>query len=191
MILYFINNFKSGLKVLFENQPYIIENVTFVKPGKGQVFSRVKLRNLLTNQLLDKTFRSTDSIPSADVLDIQYLYIYYDRENWYFMHPVSFEQLSLNKSIIRDKNNWLIEQKKYLITFWNSRPISIEIGKFVNLRVIAHIIDKRSNFVMNSTKFQLFKLQSGLILKLPSFIHVGDIVKIDTKTGEYHSRINM
>lgn len=190
MIVYFINNFKAGLKILFDNYPCLIENVDFVKPGKGQAFSRVKLRNLLTNQLLDKTFRSTDSVVSADVLDVKYIYIYYDNCNWYFMHPVHFEQLSLNKSIIQDKHKWLVEQHEYLITIWNDNPISIEIDKFVHLKVIANVSDKKCNTIMSTTKFKLFKLQSGLIISLPLFIQVGDIVKIDTKTGTYHSRIH-
>lgn len=190
MILYFINNFKVGLKILFENQPHIIESVNFVKPGKGQVFSRVKLRNLLTHQLLDKTFRATDSVLNADVLDIKYIYIYYNNYHWNFMHPVHFEQLELSKLIVQDKHKWLIEQNEYLITFWNDQPISIEIDKFVNLKVIANISDEKLNFVMSSTKFKLFKLQSGLVIQLPLFIQVGDVVKINTRTGEYHSRIN-
>ncbi|CAL4041891.1 Elongation factor P [Buchnera aphidicola (Takecallis arundicolens)] len=190
MILYFSNSFKSGLKVLLNNEPYLIESVNFVKPGKGQAFSRVKLRNLLNNQLLEKTFRSTDSLVHADILDIKYIYIYYDNYFWNFMHRKNFDQLSLDKTIIQNKYKWLIEQHEYVITFWNKNPILIEISKFVNLKVIADISGKQLNSVMINKKCKLYKLQTGLIIQLPFFIQIGDIVKINTRTQEYHSRIN-
>ncbi|QCI27389.1 elongation factor P [Buchnera aphidicola] len=190
MILYTSNNFKIGLKVLFENQPCSIENVDFVKPGKGQAFSRVKLRKLLTNQLIEKTFRSTDGLLRADVYDIKYMYIYYNDNNWYFMHRQNFEQLSLNKNIIQNKYKWLLEQNDYLITFWNNNPISIEMNNFVNLKVVSDLSGKSLNSTMSNTKLKLYKLHTGLVMPLPLFIQVGDIVKIDTRTEEYHSRVN-
>ncbi|WP_343128212.1 elongation factor P [Buchnera aphidicola (Takecallis taiwana)] len=191
MILYFSNSFKSGLKVLFDNAPYLIESVNFVKPGKGQAFARVKLRNLLTKQLLEKTFRSTDSLMHADVVDVKYIYIYYDNNAWYFMNPENFDQLSLNTAIIENKYKWLIEQHEYLITFWNNIPIFIEINKFMNLKVVSDVSAKELNSIMSNKKCKLYKLQTGLIMQLPLFIQIGDIVKINTITEEYHSRINI
>ncbi|CAL4041924.1 Elongation factor P [Buchnera aphidicola (Phyllaphis fagi)] len=190
MILYYSNNFKSGLKVLFEKQPCYIESVEFVKPGKGQTFSRVKLRKIINNQLVEKTFRSTDFLYSANVVDVLLTYIYHDKDFWYFMNHKNFDQLSLDKEIIKNNNQWLIEQNKYIITLWNEKPISIIMHNFVKLKV-THIISKfKSNFIMNTKHMKLCQLSTGATIKVPLFIQIGDIIKVDTRTGEYNSRVS-
>ncbi|CAL4317740.1 elongation factor P [Buchnera aphidicola] len=190
MILYYINQFKSGLKVLLDKQPCEIENVEFVKPGKGQVFSRVKLRKLLTGQLIEKTFRSTDYLCSTDIIDVKMMYLYCDFQFWYFMKRDTFEQFELNKYVIQNKNKWLIEHKDYNVTLWNDQPISISVGKFVDLKVISNISNLKCNFIMSDARFKLCKLNTGVVMKVPLFIKIGDIIKINTITGKYHSRIN-
>lgn len=190
MIFYSANHLKSGLKVLLDKQPCYIENVEFVKPGKGQSFARVKLKNLITGQLIVKTFRSTDVLCHADILDIKLIYLYYHKNNWYFMNSTNFEQTVLDKNVIQSKDKWLIEQESYLITFWDQRPILISINNFVNLTVKSNVAETTVGTVMSSSRSKLCKLCTGIVVSVPLFIQVGDIIKIDTRTGEYHSRIN-
>ncbi|MCW5197032.1 elongation factor P [Buchnera aphidicola] len=189
MIIHYSNNFKSGLKVLFDKKPCCIESVEFVKPGKGQVFYRVKLRKLITNQLIEKTFRSTDFLYSANIIDTKLTYIYHDDNFWYFMNDKNFDQLSLDKTIVKNKSKWLIEQNQYTITLWNEQPISISIKNFVTLQVKRIISQNKSDYMTNTKNFQLCQLNTGAIIKVPLFIQVKDMIKIDTRTGEYNSRI--
>ncbi|CAL4317778.1 elongation factor P [Buchnera aphidicola] len=190
MILYYTNHFKSGLKVIFENFPYCIESVQFVKPGKGQSFSRVKLRNLLNKQLIEKTFRSTDCLKHADIIDINLLYLYHDSKFLYFMNEQTFDQILVEKFIIQDKMKWLIEQHNYLVTLWNDKPIGIIINNFVELKVINVTPEVSSDVISNVKNTKFCQVTTGAILKVPLFIQEGDIIKVDIRTEKYHSRIN-
>ncbi|CAL4317686.1 elongation factor P [Buchnera aphidicola] len=190
MVLYASNNFKVGLKILFEQQPCSIESVEFVKPGKGQVFSRVKLRKLLTGQLIEKTFRATDTLLRANVVDITLMYIYSDQKIWYFMNRSTFDQIGIDQNIMQDKYKWLVEQNDYVITLWNDRPISVLVSNFVNLQVISEVSSFSLDTVMSNNRKKLSKLSTGHIIQVPLFIKIGDVVKVDTRTGNYISRVN-
>lgn len=190
MNIYYSNDFKIGLKILFEKKPFCIESVEFVKPGKGRAFSRVKLRNLLNNQLIEKTFRTTDYLFRADVIDVKLTYIYYDSQDWYFMDPVYFNQFVLNTFIMGEKYKWIIEGNNYLITLWNNIPISITLDNFVVFKVICILSEKElDNDLFIDDKYNFCKLHTGTILKVPVFIKVGDMIKVDTRTGEYNARL--
>ena len=110
MATYSTNQFKAGLKVIFDNGPCSIIENEFVKPGKGQAFNRVKLRNLLTGRVLEKTFKSAESIESADVLETSMQYLYNDGESWHFMEPKSYEQYAVSQSAMGDARKWIKEQ---------------------------------------------------------------------------------
>ena len=117
------NEFKPGLKVMLDNEPCSIMENEYVKPGKGQAFNRVKLRNLRSGRVLEKTFKSGDSLEGADVLDIDLEYSYTDGEFWYFMDPNTFEQHSADKAAIADAEKWLKEQEKFEVTLFNGAPL--------------------------------------------------------------------
>lgn len=187
MRVYHSNNFRSGRKIIFEKEPCLIESSEFVKPGKGQAFVRVKLRKLLTNQLIEKTFKSTDSLEIADVLECTLSYLYNDGHFWYFINNNNFEELSVDKKIVGVNKKWLLEQDTCVVTFWNNQPISITPNIFVELKVIDTEITLKSDTVNTATK--LAKLSTGAILKVPLFIQNGSLIKVDTRSGEYVSRI--
>ncbi|QJC33663.1 elongation factor P [Enterobacteriaceae endosymbiont of Donacia provostii] len=187
MINYSSNNFKIGMKFIFNNQPYIIENNEFVKPGKGQAFVRIKMRNLITEKLIDKTFKSTDNLNTADILEKTLKYLYNEKNNfYYFMYTENFEQVIINDKIIKNKKKWLIPQFNYKITFWNTLPIFLTLPKFIKLKVINTDSLLKKNTIIHNNKHAI--ISNGEIIKVPSFIKKGDIIKINTRTKKYVSR---
>jgi len=121
MATYSSNDFRAGLKIMMDGEPYAVESSEFVKPGKGQAFARVKLRRLLTGSRVEKTFKSTDSAEGADVVDMNLTYLYNDGEFWHFMNNETFEQLAADAKAIGDNAKWLLDQAECIVTLWNGR----------------------------------------------------------------------
>ena len=163
----------------------IIEN-EFVKPGKGQAFNRVKLRNLKTGRVLERTFKSGESLPGADVIEMEMQYLYSDGEFAHFMHPETYEQYSANKTALGDTDKWLKEQDMYTVTLWNGAPISITPPIFVYLKVTKTDPGVKGDTAAGGSKPAT--LETGAVVRVPLFVNEGDILKIDTRTGEYVSR---
>ncbi|QJC33259.1 elongation factor P [Enterobacteriaceae endosymbiont of Donacia clavipes] len=188
MINYCSNNFRIGMKFIFSNQPYIIENNEFVKPGKGQSFVRIKMRNLINEKLIDKTFKSTDTLNTADILEKKLIYLYSEKEDFfYFMNKKNFEQILIDKKVIKNKKKWLISQFNYNITFWNQLPIFLTLPNFINLKVInTNLMSKKGETINNN---KLAVLSNKEVIKVPNFIKIGDIIKIDIRKKKYISRI--
>lgn len=187
MRVYKSNNFRIGCKIIFEKEPCLIESSEFVKPGKGQAFVRVKLKKLLKNQLIEKTFKSTDSLEIADILECKLSYLYNDGNFWYFIDDNTFEDFSIEKKIVGSSAKWLLEQDTCIVTFWNNKPIFITPNIFVELKVVDTRVTLKGETINASTK--LAKLSTGAIVKVPLFIQVGSFIKVDTRSGEYISRI--
>ncbi|WP_422667494.1 elongation factor P [Buchnera aphidicola] len=187
MPLYHSNNFRLGCKIIFENEPCLIESSEFVKPGKGQAFVRVKLRKLLTKQLIEKTFKSTYSLEIADILEYTVFYLYNDNDFWYFIRNDTFDEISVEKNIIGIQKKWLLEQDTCVITLWNNQPISVTPNIFVEMKVINTQVKLKGNTINTSTK--LATLSTGVVVKVPLFINSGSFIKVDTRSGEYVSRI--
>ncbi|MCU4137183.1 elongation factor P [Buchnera aphidicola (Sitobion miscanthi)] len=188
MRVYHSNNFRSGCKIIFEDEPCLIESSEFVKPGKGQSFVRVKLRKLLTKQLIEKTFKSTDSLEIADVIEHVLTYLYNDGHFWYFINHNTFEELSVEEKIVGVHKKWLLEQDKCIITLWNNQPISITLNNFVNLKVVDVQATLKGDTI-NTSSTKLATLSTGAIVKVPLFIQIDSFIKVDTRTGEYVSRV--
>ncbi|QJC37293.1 elongation factor P [Enterobacteriaceae endosymbiont of Donacia thalassina] len=186
MVNYYSNNFKIGMKFIFLNQPYIIESSEFVKPGKGQSFVRIKMRNLITEKLIDKTFKSTDNLNTADILEKKLQYLYNEKNYfYYFMNKNNFEQIMIHSNIIGDKKKWLISQYDYTITFWNQIPIFLTLPNFIKLKVINTSLILKGDTINNNKQAII---SNGEIIKVPVFIKTGDIIKIDTRKKKYISR---
>ncbi|QJC34863.1 elongation factor P [Enterobacteriaceae endosymbiont of Donacia piscatrix] len=186
MINYFSNNFKIGMKFIFLNQPYIIENSEFVKPGKGQSFVRIKMRNLITEKLIDKTFKSTYNLNNADILEKKLKYLYNEKNNfYYFMYKSNFEQIMISNKVIKNKKKWLIPQYDYIITFWNQLPIFLTLPNFIKLKVINTDFVLKGDAIINNKQATI---SNGELIKVPSFIKIGDLIKIDIRRKKYVSR---
>ncbi|CAL4317749.1 Elongation factor P [Buchnera aphidicola (Thelaxes suberi)] len=189
MIILHSNNIKKGSKIIFLNEPYSIEHSEFVKPGKGQAFIRVKLRNLISGKLLDKTFKATDYFNAANVHTTSVIYIYKDQNNYFFMDKQSFEQFSINQHTLRNNYKWIVEQNEYSANIWNNKIISISINNFVILKVINITNAIKGNSINPGNK--MATLSTGAVVKIPLFIKIGDLIKIDTRSEEYVSRIKI
>lgn len=135
MASYSTNEFKGGLKILIDNEPYTIVENEFVKPGKGQAFNRVKIRNLKNGRTIERTYKSGESVEAADVVDIDVQFLYYDGELWHFMHPESYEQYAAGEPAMADAKLWLKDQENCVMTLWNGVPLSITPPNFVVLKI--------------------------------------------------------
>ena len=181
------NEFRSGLKVMLDGDPCSIIENEFVKPGKGQAFNRVKLRNLKTGRVLERTFKSGESLPGADVMDTDMQYLYFDGEFWHFMHPSTFEQHTAGETVVGDTKQWLKEQDTCTVTLYNGEPLSVEAPNFVELKIIETDPGVRGDTASGGSKPA--KLETGATVRVPLFVDEGEVIRIDTRTGEYASRV--
>ncbi|OGO94004.1 MAG: elongation factor P [Coxiella sp. RIFCSPHIGHO2_12_FULL_42_15] len=186
MSSYSTNEFRPGLKVMLDGDPCSIIENEFVKPGKGQAFNRVKLRNLKTGRVLEKTFKSGENLEGADVAEMEMQYLYYDGEFWHFMKPDTFEQHAANAHIVGESKLWLKEQDACTVTMYNGHPLSVEPPNFVVLTITRTDPGVRGDTVSGGTKPAT--LETGAVVRVPLFLNEGDIIKIDTRTGTYVSR---
>ena len=181
------NQFRPGVKILVEGDPCnIIEN-EFVKPGKGQAFNRVKYRNLLTGRVNEKNIRSGDTFEAADVVDTEMQYLYKDGSGWHFMDPATYEQYMVNEAGMSDAQKWLKEEDVCSVTLYNGQPISVTPPNFVNLKVADTDPGLRGDTSSGGTKAAT--LETGAVIRVPLFINVGEVLKVDTRTGEYITRV--
>ena len=187
MPTYSTNEFKSGLKIMYEGDPCSILENEYVKPGKGQAFNRVKFRNLKTGRVLEKTFKSGDTVEGADVLDVEMQYLYNDGEHWHFMMQESYEQHEMNAQVVGDAAKWLKEQDICVVTLWNGSPLSVAPPNFVVLTITETDPGLRGDTSGGGTKPAT--LETGAVVRVPLFISIGESIKVDTRTGEYVSRV--
>lgn len=187
MATYSTNEFRSGLKIMLDGEPCAIVESEFVKPGKGQAFARVRIRKLISNKLLEKTFKSTDAVESADVMDLNLTYLYSDGEFWHFMNNETFEQLAADEKAVGDNAKWLIDQADCIVTLWNGQPIAITPPNFVELAVVDTDPGLKGDTAGMGGKPAT--LSTGAVVKVPLFVQIGEIIKVDTRSGEYVSRV--
>jgi elongation factor P len=186
MATYSTNEFRAGLKVMLDGDPAVILENEFVKPGKGQAFNRVKLRNLKTGRVLERTFKSGETIEAADVVEVDLQYLYNDGQFWHFMHPETFEQYSAGQDTVGEAAKWLKEQDLCRVTLWNNTPLLIEPPQTVVLKVVETEPGVRGDTATGGTKPAT--LETGAVVRVPLFVNAGDLVKVNTRTGEYLSR---
>lgn len=180
------NEFRSGVKIMQDNDPCIIIDNEFVKPGKGQAFSRVKFRNLRTGRVLEKTFKSGDTVEAADVVDVEMQYLYHDGEHYHFMSPESYEQHEMNAKVVDEAAKWLKEQDVCIVTLWNGSPLSVAPPNFVILKIADTDPGLRGDTSGGGTKPAT--LETGAVVRVPLFLEIGDSIKVDTRNAEYVSR---
>lgn len=173
---------------MLEGDPCVMIENEFVKPGKGQAFNRVKFRNLMTNRVWERTFKSGESIEAADVMDYDMEYLYTDGEFWHFMMTDgSYEQHAASSAAVGDTIDWLKEQEVYSVTLYNGAPLSVSAPNFVELQVVETDPGLKGDTAQGGSKPA--KLSTGATVKVPLFIVEGEVLKIDTRTGEYVGRV--
>jgi elongation factor P len=186
MATYSTNEFKSGLKILLDADPYVIVENEFVKPGKGQAFNRVKIRNLKSGRVIERTFKSGDTVESADVIDADMQYLYTDGDFWYFMQPESFEQYTAGKPAVGDAAQWLKDGTSCIVTLWNGEPLTVTPPPHVELKIVETDPGMKGDTVTGGTKPA--KLETGAVVKVPLFINEGEVIRVDTRSAEYIAR---
>ena len=185
--MYDTNQFKKGLRVEIDGLPYIMQDVEFVKPGKGQAFSRVKLKNLLSGQVQRKTYKSGEKLAPADILDTDMQFLYASDDLYHFMDNSSYEQCEMPKSALDDNWKWLVDGMQVQVTLYKSQPVSVSLPNFSALEITACDPAVRGDTVTNATKNAT--LQTGVVVQVPLFVAEGEKIKIDTRTGEYVERV--
>jgi elongation factor P len=183
---YSTNEFKSGLKILIDGDPYSIVENEMVKPGKGQAFNRVRVRNLKTGRTIEKTWKSGDTVESADVVDTDMQYLYADGDFFHFMVPDNFEQYTAGSAAVGDNAKWLKDGITCIVTLWNGVPLQVMPPAHIDLKVVETDPGLRGDTATGGQKTA--KLETGAVVRVPLFINEGEVLKIDTRTGEYISR---
>ena len=186
MASYSTSEFKGGLKIMLDGDPCSITENEFVKPGKGQAFNRVKIRNLKTGRVIERTFKSGESVDSADVLEVELQYLYNDGEFWHFMDPETFEQTTADAKAIGDSAKWLKEQDHCTVTLWDGNPIIVEAPNFVVLTITE--TDPGLKGDTSGSGGKPATLETGAVVRIPLFVQIGEAIKVDTRTGVYVSR---
>jgi len=186
MSSYSTSEIRSGMKVILDGDPFAIVDNEFVKPGKGQAFNRIKIRNLKTGRTIERTFKSGDMLEAADVLDMEMQYLYNDGTFWHFMVPDNFEQYQTDKNVIGDTAVWLKDGMVCIITLWNNVPLVVTPPMQVELLVVETDPGLRGDTATGGQKPA--KLETGAVVRVPLFINEGETVRVDTRTGDYLSR---
>lgn len=187
MANYSTSEFKSGLRIILDNDPCVIVENEFVKPGKGQAFNRVRVKNLKTGKVVDKTFKSGDSLEGADVVDTDMQFLYSDGEFWHFMVADTFEQYAADEKCVGDSKKWLTEQDICQVTLWNNSPLLVAAPNFVELEITETDPGLRGDTSGGGGKPAT--LSTGAVVRVPLFVEQGEYVKVDTRSGEYVSRV--
>ncbi len=181
---------RGGFKIVVEGQPYTVITNEFVKPGKGQAFNRIKMKHLLTGRVIERTFKSGEKFELADVAEAEMRLLYKETDGAVFMDEKSFEQIKIPFANIGDSTaQWLIDDHLYEIIFYNGSPVNVEPPTFMEL-----IITETSPGVRGDTASgRVMKpaiLESGAKVQVPIFVEQGEKIKVDTRTGEYVSRVS-
>ncbi len=172
---------------MLDGDPHSIVENEFVKPGKGQAFNRVRIRNLKTGRVVDRTFKSGDSVEGADVMDVDMQYLYTDGEYWHFMDQSTFEQHAADKTAVGETSKWLKDQDVCQVTLYNRAPLLVTAPNFVELKITQSDPGVKGDTAQGATKPAT--LETGATVKVPLFVEEGEVIKIDTRTGEYVSRV--
>ncbi len=187
MATYSTNEFKGGLKIMIDADPCSIIENEFVKPGKGQAFNRVKIRNLKTDRVIERTFKSGETVEGADVVEMEMQYLYSDGEFWHFMAPDTYEQYQADANAVADSMKWLKEEDICTMTLWNDDPLSVTAPNFVELAITD--TDPGLKGDTSSGGGKPATLETGAVVRVPLFVQTGEVIKVDTRSGEYVSRV--
>lgn len=171
---------------MIDNAPCNIVDLEFVKPGKGQAFTRVKIRNLKTGRVVERTFKSNDTLTSADVIDVEMQYLYNDGEQWHFMVTENFEQYAAGREAVEEAAQWLKEQDMCTVTLWNNEPLLVLPPTFVTLLITETDPGLKGDTSGGGGKPAT--LETGAVVRVPLFVQTGELIKVDTRKGEYVSR---
>ena len=180
------NQFKNGTKLIIDNAPCTIVEHEFHKPGKGQAVMRIKYKNLSTGNTNDKTYKSGESVESADVNHKEMEFLYHDKESWHFMDKDTYEQIEINSSQMGDATKWLTGQEICEVVLWNNQPILVSPPSIVELKIIKSEPGVKGDTVSGATKNAT--LETGIDVQVPLFVNENEVIKVDTRDITYVGR---
>ena len=187
MANYSTNEFKGGLKIMMDGEPCSILENEMVKPGKGQAFNRVRIRKLISGKVLEKTFKSGESVEGADVMDTDLSLIHISEPTRQVMNNETFEQIAADEKALGDAGKWLVENDVCTITLWNGSPIAVTPPNFVELEITE--TDPGLKGDTAGTGGKPATLSTGAVVRVPLFVQIGEVIKVDTRSGEYVGRV--
>ncbi|MBW6508386.1 MAG: elongation factor P [Desulfuromonadales bacterium] len=185
--MYSCSDLKKGLKLMIDGDPHVIVQYDFTKPGKGQALYKCKLRNMITGSLFDRTYRSGESFEPAHLEEREMQYLYQDDNGYVFMDKKSYEQITLIEETLGDDKYFLVDNMDVEILMHGDRGIGISLPNFVNLRVIQTDPWVKGDTAAGNNKPAT--VETGYILQVPSFVEEGTLIQIDTRTGDYATRV--
>lgn len=184
---YQTNEFRAGLKVMLDGDPCALLDCEFVKPGKGQAFTRIRYRNLKTGRVLDKTLKSGEKVEAADVRDTEMQFLYSDGGAWHFMDPKTYEQLPADAAALGDGAKWLQEGMTCAVTLYTGAILLVSPPQFVELKVVETEPGIRGDTASGGSKNAT--LETGAVVRVPLFVEVEEVLRLDTRTGAYVARV--
>lgn len=187
MASYGMNDVKNGMKILVNNEPSVITDTEYVKPGKGQAFTRTKLRNMITGNVLERTFKSGEKLQKADLEVRQMTFLYPEGDRYVFMDTESYEQTYLDAESLGDGRYYLQDNMQVEVLLWNEKPIGVTPPTHVELKVRETEPGFKGDTSSNTLKPAT--LETGVQVMVPLFINEGDVLRVDTRTGEYVERV--
>lgn len=182
-----VNDLRPGVTFELDGEVWIVISFLHVKPGKGSAFVRTKIRNIETGNVVERTFRAGEKVKDAFVERKEFQYMYNDGENYYFMDNNTYEQIELPENFIEDEKYYLKENMNIQVLYFKDRPIGIELPNYVELEVVETDPGFKGDTAQGGSKPAV--LETGLKIQVPFFIEKGEIIKIDTRTGEYLERV--
>lgn len=184
--MYASTELRKGTKVEIDGEPYIVVESQFVKPGKGNAFTRCRMKSLESGSILERTYKSGERVKKADLEDLQMQFLYADGDQYHFMNTSTYDQVSIAKDNLGDAPNYLLEQMEVAVLFHNGRPLSVELPNFVVLEITHADPGVKGNTATGASKPAT--LETGAVVYVPLFVEQGDKVRVDTRTGEYVER---
>ncbi len=182
------NEFKQGLKIILDNSPCEIIEHEFHKPGKGQAVMRIKYRDLISNRVLEKTFKTGESVEKAEISSKEMQFLYKENSNVILMDSQNYEQIECDEAKIKKQLVWMKEGEIYEVILWENALISVEIDNFVEINVMDTDPGLKGDTATNTFKPAI--LENGIEVKVPLFISPGDLISVDTRNMEYQGRVN-
>lgn len=185
---YDTSDLRKGLKIMIDNSPYIVVEAQFVKPGKGAAFTRTRMKNLLTGGVIERNIRSGEKMDGANVEDREFTFLYKEAGGAFvFMDKVSYDQVTIQAEIVDEDWKFLKENLDVGVTFYNERPISVNLPNFVEMKVASTEPGARGDTATGASKAAV--IETGASINVPLFINEGDVLRIDTRTGDYIERV--
>ena len=181
------NEIKPGMLIEYKNDLWEVLKTQHVKPGKGGAFNQVEMKSVNKNTKMNERFRSSETVEKAAVEESKYSYLYKDENNYYFMHTKTFDQININKKVLNEKGNFLSENLEVTISFYDDKPLSVELPNQINCKVITTDIALKGQTV--SSSYKPATLENGIKIQVPPFIESGDTIIVDTRSSEYIKKI--